>query len=115
MREEERQIEADLFDHIVTNGGNYTVLELMEKYVSLKTGARYDTAVGDKTVINVLKKEAFGKMRIDKVRLSDIQMAVDDDLIRKNPFGYADGCPSLGEGSVIIVAFFRYSRVEYSK
>ena len=36
LREKEKQIEADLFDRIVTNGGNYTVLELVEKYVSLK-------------------------------------------------------------------------------
>ena len=106
-----------MFDHIVTNGGNYTVLELVEKYVSLKTGVRHNTAAGYKTVINILKKEAFGKLRIDKVRLSDakawliklqqidgrgyssihsirgvlrpaFQMAVDDDLIRKNPFGF---------------------------
>ena len=71
LREKEKQIEADLFDHIVTNGGNYTVLELVEKYVSLKTGVRHNTVAGYKTVINVLKKEAFGKQRIDKVRLSD--------------------------------------------
>ena len=67
--------------------------------------------------INILNKEAFGKQRIDKVRLSDakawliklqqvdgrgyssihsirgvlrpaFQLAVDDDLIRKNPFGF---------------------------
>jgi integrase len=117
LREKEKQIEADLFDHIVTNGGNYTVLELVEKYVSLKTGVRHNTVAGYKTVINVLKKEAFGKQRIDKVRLSDAKawliklqqvdgrgyssihsirgvlrpafhMAVDDDLIRKNPFGF---------------------------
>ena len=117
LREKEKQIEADLFDHIVTNGGNYTVLELVEKYVSLKTGVRHNTVAGYKTVINVLKKEAFGKQPIDKVHLSDakawliklqqvdgrgyssihsirgvlrpaFQMAVDDDLIRKNPFGF---------------------------
>ena len=117
LREKEKQIEADLFDHIVTNGGNYTVLELVEKYVSLKTGVRHNTVAGYKTVINILKKEAFGGQRIDKVRLSDakawliklqqvdgrgyssihsirgvlrpaFQMAVDDDLIRKNPFGF---------------------------
>lgn len=117
LREKEKQIEADLFDHIVTNGGNYTVLELVEKYVSLKTGVRHNTVAGYKTVMNVLKKEHFGSLRIDKVRLSDakswlvklqqtdgkgyssihsirgvlrpaFQMAVDDDLIRKNPFGF---------------------------
>ena len=110
LTEREKQIEADLFDHIVTNGGNYTVLELVEKYMSLKTGVRHNTVARYKTVINVLKKEGFGRQRIDKVRLSDakawliklqqmdgrgyssihsirgvlrpaIQMAVDDDLI----------------------------------
>lgn len=94
LREKEKQIEADLFDHIVTNGGNYTVLELVEKYVSLKTGVRHNTVAGYKTVINILKKEAFGRQRIDKVHLSDAKawlikfQQVDDDLIRKNPFGF---------------------------
>ena len=117
LREKEKQIEADLFDHIVTNGGKFTVLELVEKYVSLKTGVRHNTVAGYKTVINILKKEPFGRQRIDKVRLSDakawliklqkvdgrgyssihsirgvlrpaFQMAVDDDVLRKNPFGF---------------------------
>ena len=117
LREKEKQIEADLFDRIVTNGGNYTVLELVEKYVSLKTGVRHNTVAGYKTVINMLKKESFGNLRIDKVRLSDakawliklqqidgrgyssihsirgvlrpaFQMAVDDDLLRKNTFEF---------------------------
>ena len=117
LREKEKQIEADLFDRIVTNGGNYTVLELVEKYVSLKTGVRHNTVAGYKTVINMLKKESFGNLRIDKVRLSDakawliklqqidgrgyssihsirgvlrpaFQMAVDDDLLLRNPFEF---------------------------
>lgn len=71
LREKEKQIEAALFNHIVTNGGNYTVIELVEKYISLKTGVRHSTIAGYKTVINMLKKEDFGKQRIDKVRLSD--------------------------------------------
>lgn len=61
LREKEKQIEADLFDHIVTNGGKLTVLELVEKYVSLKTGVRHNTVAGYKTVINILKKEPFGR------------------------------------------------------
>ena len=117
LREKEKQIEANLFDNIVIHGGKYTVLELVEKYTSLKTGVRHSTRAGYKTVINILKKENFGEMRIDKVRLSDakswlvklqqidgrgyssihtirgvlrpaFQMAVDDDLNRKNPFGF---------------------------
>ena len=111
LREKEKQIQADLFDHIVTRGGNYTVVELVEKYTSLKTGVGHSTKAGYKTVINILNREAFGKQRIDKIRLSDakawliklqqvdgrgyssihsirgvlrpaFQLAVDDDLIR---------------------------------
>ena len=110
LREKEKQIQADLFDHIVTHGGDYSVIELVEKYISLKTGVNHNTRAGYKTVINILKKDPFGKQRIDKVRLSDakawliklqqvdgkgyssihsirgvlrpaFQMAVDDDLL----------------------------------
>lgn len=67
----EKQIQADLFDHIVTNGGNLTVLELVEKYIETKTGVRPTTQAGYNTVVNVLKKDSFGKKRIDTVRISD--------------------------------------------
>ena len=43
LREKEKQIEHDLFDHIVSNGGNYTVLELVERFISTKTGVRDST------------------------------------------------------------------------
>lgn len=116
LREKEKQIAADLFDQIVPEGGKLTVIDLVEKYISLKTGVRPSTEMGYKTVTNLLKKEDFGKKRIDKVKISDakawlirlqkdgrgyssirtirgilrpaFQLAVDDDLIRKNPFGF---------------------------
>lgn len=117
LREKEKQIERDLFDEIVPRGGNMTVLELVEKYISLKTGVRHNTEANYNFVVNIIKKEEFGRKRIDKVKLSDakawliklqkidgrgyssihsirgvvrpaFQMAVDDDLIRKNPFGF---------------------------
>ena len=117
LREKERQIQADLFDQIAANGGNYTVLELVEKYTATKTGVRDSTRAGYQTVINFLKKDPMGKQRIDKVKLSDarlwliklqkekgksysaihsirgvvrpaFRMAVEDDLIRKNPFDF---------------------------
>lgn len=106
----------DLEDGIVLCGGELTVLMLVQKYISQKTGVRHTTKAGYKTVVNILKKEAFGSKRIDKVKLSDakgwliqlqangrgyssihsirgvlrpaFQMAVDDDLIRKNPFEF---------------------------
>lgn len=71
LREKEKQIEQDMFNQIVSNGGNYTVLSLVEKYVSLQIGEKHNTKAGYKTVINILKKEPFGNKRIDKVKLSD--------------------------------------------
>jgi len=117
LREMEKKVQVDLFDHIVPNGGDYTVLELVEKYVATKTGVRRTTKTGYGTVMNILKEDPFGKRRIDTVRISDakcwliklqkvdgrgyssihsirgvlrpaFQLAVDDDLIRKNPFGF---------------------------
>ena len=154
LREKEKQLEQDMFNGLVPGGGGLTVLELVEKYVSLKIGVRQSTYAGFllfyvfvpgggflivlelveknvslnivdrlsiyagyKTVINLLKKDDFGKKRIDKVKLSDakawliklqrvdgkgyssihtirgvlrpaFQMAEEDDLIRKNPFGF---------------------------
>ena len=111
-----RQIQQDLFNQIVPNGGNLTVLELVEKYLSLKVNVRHNTQANYNFVVGILKKEAFGSLRIDKVKLSDakawliklqkdgrgystihsvrgvvrpaFEMAVQDDLIRKNPFGF---------------------------
>ena len=116
LREKEKQIEQDLFDRIAINGGNLTVLELVKKYIALKTGVRHNTEANYNFVINIIAKEDFGKRRIDQVRLSDakawliklqkdgrgystihsvrgvvrpaFQMAVNDDLIRKNPFAF---------------------------
>lgn len=117
LREMEKQIQADLFDNIATNGGNMKVLELVEKYIGTKTGVRPTTQAGYKTVVNILKRDPFGEKRIDTVRISDaktwliklqqkdgrgyssihtirgvlrpaFQLAVDDDLIRKNPFQF---------------------------
>ena len=117
LREKEKLIRKDLDDNIVSFGGNMTVLELVKKYVAQKTGVRHNTEANYKFVINIIAKEDFGRKRIDKVRLSDakewlikmqrkdgrgyssittirgvvrpaFQMAVDDDLIRKNPFEF---------------------------
>lgn len=117
LREKERQIQQDLFNKIVPNGGGLTVLELVEKYLSLKVNVRHNTLANYNFVRNILKEEEFGKMRIDKVKLSDakswlikmqkvdgrgystihsvrgvvrpaFEMALQDDLIRKNPFGF---------------------------
>lgn len=116
LREKEKQILRDLDDQIAPRGGEMTVLTLVQKYLLQKTGVRPNTEAGYQTVVNILKKEKFGGMRIDRVKISDakcwliqlqqngrsyssihsirgvvrpaFQMAVDDDLIRKNPFEF---------------------------
>ena len=117
LREKEREIQRNIDDGIVPYGGQLTVTELVKKYTLQKTGVKESTRTGYKTVINILKKDDFGSKRIDKVKLSDakewliklqnedgrsyssihtirgvlrpaFQVAVDDDLIRKNPFEF---------------------------
>ncbi len=117
LREKEREIQRNIDDGIVPYGGELTVLELAHKYILQKAGVRATTRTGYKTVTNILEKEEFGAKRIDKVKLSDakewliklqekdgrsyssihsirgvlrpaFQLAVDDDLIRKNPFNF---------------------------
>lgn len=117
LREKEREIQRNIDDGIIPYGGQLTVTELVKKYTLQKTGVKESTRTGYKTVINILEKDDFGSKRIDKVKLSDakewliklqnedgrsyssihtirgvlrpaFQVAVDDDLIRKNPFEF---------------------------
>ena len=46
LRELEKQIQADQFDCIVPNGGDMTVLTLVERYIETKTGVRPNTRAG---------------------------------------------------------------------
>ena len=116
LREKEKLIQKDIDDQIVPRGGEMTVEKLVRKYLIQKTGVRHNTEANYNFVLNIIKKEEFGKRRIDKVKQSDakcwliklqqdgrgyssihsirgvvrpaFQMAVDDDLIRKNPFEF---------------------------
>lgn len=116
LREKEKVIEKALCDAVSTNGGDMTVLELVQRYISQKRGVKHNTRANYNFVINVIKKKEFGAKRIDTIKLSDakawliklqddgrgyssihsirgvlrpaFQMAVDDDLIRKNPFEF---------------------------
>ena len=116
LREKEREVEKALRNAVATSGGNMTVLELVQKYISQKRGVKHNTQANYNFVINVIKKEDFGAKRIDTIKLSDaktwliklqddgrgyssihsirgvvrpaFQMAVDDDLINKNPFEF---------------------------
>ena len=117
LREKERKVQSLQIQGIT--GSKLTVIELVERYLSLKTGVKHNTLANYNFVVNVLKKEEFSHKKVDDVKLSDekifliklqrdgrgyssiqsirgvlrpaFQMAVDDDLILKNPFGFELG------------------------
>ena len=116
LRELEKQVNTDLDLLVNIVDGQMTVCELVDRYLKTKTGVRQSTKQGYVTVQRLLAKEAFGKKTIRSVKTSDaklflielqqedgksyssihtirgvlrpaFQMAVDDDILVKNPFG----------------------------
>ena len=95
---------------------NMTVMELVDRYLATKTGVKHSTKANYKFVKNLLEKEDFSGKKIGNVKTSDakpfliqlqqsgrrystvktvrgvlrpaFQMAVDDDCLHKNPFGF---------------------------
>lgn len=116
LREMEKQIGYDLDTLCDPSNKNMTVYELVERYLATKTGVKYSTKSNYGFVKNLLAKEPFSSNRIGAVKTSDaklfliklqkdgkgystiktvrgvlrpaFQMAVDDDVLRKNPFGF---------------------------
>lgn len=116
LREMEKQIIRNVEDGILGYDSRLTVLELVKLYLQQKAGVRHSTQMGYNFVVNIIKKEAFGSMPIGHVKQSDakrwliklqkdgrgyssiqsirgvvrpaFQMAVDDDMLNKNPFQF---------------------------
>ncbi len=114
LRQKEKEIQKQVDDGIDYEAGQITVIELLEKYISLKKGVRYNTQVGYNFVLNLIRKEDFGYRKISTIKVSDakqwfaklqkdgrgystitsvrgvvkpaFQMAYDEDAVRKNPF-----------------------------
>lgn len=117
LREKEKPIQKVVDDGISYCEGKITVIQLLERYISLKQGVRHATKVGYKFVLNLVKQEEFGCRQINTIKTSDaklwfmklqrdgrgystitsvrgvvkpaFQMAVDEDIIRKNPFAFS--------------------------
>ena len=117
LRELEKQIGYDLDQPVEALGKKMTVLELVERYLETKVGVRPSTKMNYNYVLNILKGEEFAKKKISQIKTSDaklfliklqkedgrgyssvatirgvlrpaFQMAVDDDFLVKNPFGF---------------------------
>ena len=117
LRELEKQLGYDLDNRLDPLGRNITVNELVEKYLRTKVNARPNTQANYKFVQNILSTEPFGDEKISKIKTTDaklfliklqqengrghstvktirgvlrpaFQMAVDDDVLVKNPFQF---------------------------
>ena len=116
LRKKEAAIQRDLADGIDYAAGEVSVADLVDRYMSLKRDIGHNTKRAYGTVINRIKESEFGQMKVRNVKLSDakrfyidlhdtgskrntisiyhsvlrptFEMAVDDDMIRKNPFKF---------------------------
>ena len=116
LRQKEEVIQRDLLDGIDYAGGEITVAELVDRYINLRRGLKENSMRAYGSAINRIHTDPFGSRMIRSVRLSDgkgwfvslhdkglkqntigilqsvvrpaFEMAVDDDIIRKNPFKF---------------------------
>lgn len=117
LRELEKQIGYDLDRGMDPTGRSMTVNELVNRYITTKVGVKPTTKAGYKTVQKFLDKHEFGGRKIGTIRTSDaklfliklqqeegksyssihtlrgvlrpaFQLAVDDDILVKNPFEF---------------------------
>ena len=116
LREKEDELQRSLEDGLDYAGGEITVYELLQRYLSLKCGVRYNTKVGYGFVMNIVQKEPFGARKIRDIKVSDaqrwmiklqkegkgystltsirgvvkpaFQMAYNEEVVRRNPFDF---------------------------
>ncbi len=116
LREIEKQIGYDIETQADPLAKRMTVMQLVDRYLATKNGVKPSTLNNYAFVKNVLSNELLSTKKICDVRTSDaklfliklqndgkgystvktvrgvlrpaFQMAVDDDLINKNPFGF---------------------------
>ena len=116
LREKEKELQRDELDGIDSSGKKISVCQLYEKQNRLKPNVRKGTVNGRNQLMNLLQEDKFGNMMIDSVKPSDAKewalrmskkgyayqtinnykrslkasfyTAVNDDLIRKNPFNW---------------------------
>lgn len=116
LREKEVEIQRDLMDGIDYAAGETTVVALVERYINLRRGLSQNSKRAYATAVNRIREAAFGQLKIRDVKRSEakgwfvmlhdqgmkqntigvihsvlrpaFEMAVEDDMIRKNPFKF---------------------------
>lgn len=116
LREMEESLEVRSIICPNSDDDTMTVMELVQRYLSLKTGVKPNTRINYNFVVNTLMKDSFSRKPIGKVKMSDaklwlvkmqsegkgystihsirgvvrpaFQMAVDDEILWRNPFNF---------------------------
>lgn len=116
LREMEKMVRQDIDSKLDPLGRKMTVNELIDRYLQTRTGVKPNTLTNYSYVKNLMAKEEFGSRKIAEVKTSDaklfliklqqdgrgsstiktvrgvlrpaFQMAMDDDIIVKNPFAF---------------------------
>lgn len=116
FREKEIEVQRDLLDGIDYVAGETTVLALVERYINLRRGLTQNSQRAYGAAVNRIRQDPFGQLRIKDVKRSEaktwfvslhdqgmkqntigvihsvlrpaFEMAVEDDMIRKNPFKF---------------------------
>lgn len=116
LRKEEAEINRDELDGINRRAGDISVNELLELYLKTKLKLKANSKRAYSTPINRINESKLGKMSVRNIKISDakeffidlhndglkrntiqvymnvlhpaFEMAVDDDMIRKNPFKF---------------------------
>ena len=66
-------MQISLVDGLDYAGCEITVYELLQRYLSLKCGVRYNTKVGYGFVMNIVLQAPFGARKIRDIKVSDAQ------------------------------------------
>ena len=116
LRKKEKKIQKIVDDRLNYGEGVCSVLDLVKRYLGTKQGVRYNTQIAYNFVTNLLEKEDFCYRKIADIRVSDaklwfikmhndgkgystltsikgvvrpaFEMAVEEDILRKNPFTF---------------------------
>lgn len=116
LRKKEDEIRRDIADGIDYAAGEITVSELVDRYINIKRGLKQNSMRAYGSAINRIHTDPFGQCRIKDIKLSDakswfielhdngikqntigvvqsvvrpaFEMAVEDDMVRKNPFKF---------------------------
>lgn len=129
LREKEKEIQKQLDAGIDYAAGKITAIELVERYIGLKQGIRYNTKVGYNFVRNLIRQEDFGYRPIRDIKCircptvdheaarrrkgrqhhhqragrcqTGISNGLQRDIIRKNPFDFklVEVVPRLAEAN----------------